>query len=157
MFWYLISVLSLSRRRSRRRCRDAAVHWKECILHLHAEKHLTQHTGVLSTECIRLLSLTEVAPGSGLRQLSYLFIPSGVSGAKCDDSALKIFREPPLLTSWLLDVDVGYELSSKIGVCAMRRGQKKKNTLVFSHFSMRAASLCEIEWPSPACFSMTPR
>lgn len=73
----------------------AAVHWKECILHFHAEKHLTQHTGVLRTECIRLLSLTEVAPDSGLRQLSYLFIPPGISGAKCDDSALKIFREPP--------------------------------------------------------------
>lgn len=128
-FWYLISVLPLLSTPPWC-CSDAAVHWKECILHFQAEKHLTQRTvcsGQRVFGCSPLLWLRQVLAYSSCH--IYLSLQAS-SEPNVMIPRWKYFKSP-LLTSWLLDVDVGCKLSSKIVVCAMRRGRKKKPLMSF--------------------------
>lgn len=51
------------------------------------------------------------------------------------------YSESLLLASWLLDVDVGYKLSSKIVVCALSKGKKKTATcFLFSVWEQRCCA-----------------
>lgn len=146
----------------RRYSGDAQVHRKGCLLRFHAVSHETLDV-TWSCAQDRVYSAAfppEVTSVFGRRQLSYLFIPSGISLAKSHDSTLKIFRESPsdILVS---RVDEGFLQSRKAlaqiliqNTCLWNDKRKK---LLGLCFSMKAVLLWEIEWPLPVCFSMTPR